>query len=89
MAFTDIVDYLSGVRGDFDDRSQRQAAGIMIKRLLKDDVVRRLFALPEQQHGEGRRRYIIEVKTKKSINKKTPGLPRVKFKPVIWTRIGV
>lgn len=89
LAFTDIVDYLSGVREDFDDRSQRQAAGIMIKRLLKDDVVRRLFALPEQQHGEGRRRYIIEVKTKKSINKKTPGLPRVKFKPVIWTRIGV
>ena len=121
LSYMDIVDYIGGVRNDFDNKLQKQAAGSLIRRLISDEVTKRFFdegRFDERQEGEGIRRqelrreefrrqsnlgvsttgesrrrhrnkYIVELKMKKNINKTTPGLHRKKFRPVLWTKIGV
>ena len=126
LSYVDIVDYIGGVRNDFDNKLQKQAAGSLIRRLISDQVTKHFFdkgRFDERQEGEGIRRqelrreerrrqtirrqsnlgvsttgesrrrhrnkYIVELKMKKNINKTTPGLHRKKFRPVLWTKIGV
>jgi hypothetical protein len=84
--YKDLLKYMTGEREEFDNTAQKKVALIFIKRLLKDDRVKEML---KDQRGEGKRkRYIVEVKMKKSISR-TPGLPRGKFKPIIWTKLGV
>ena len=126
LSYMDIVDYIGGVRNDFDNKLQKQAAGSLIRRLISDQVTKRFFdkgRFDERQEGEGIRRqelrreerrrqtirrqsnlgvsttgesrrrnknkYIVELKMKRNINRTTPGLHRKKFRPVLWTKIGV
>jgi hypothetical protein len=84
--YKDVLKYLTGEQEDFDNADHRKVALIFINRLLKDNRVKEML---KEQRGEGKRkRYIVEVKMKKSISR-TPGLPRGKFKPIIWTKLGV
>jgi hypothetical protein len=39
-------------------------------------------------HGK-RKKYMIDLKMKRNINAKTKGLVRQKYKPQLWTKLGV
>ena len=59
LSYMDIVDYIGGVRNDFDNKLQKQAAGSLIRRLISDEVTKRFFdegRFDERQEGEGIRR---------------------------------
>lgn len=64
---------------------------LLIHRLLANPGIRAM--IPEAkmaQIGHGKRKkYMIDLKMKRNINAKTKGLVRQKYKPQLWTKLGV
>jgi hypothetical protein len=90
--YRDVLGYLTGQKDINND--QKNVAGILIRRLLKDEEFKNFI----QQQGQGVRikpRYIIDTRTRnnhlnKSLKniKKTQGLIR-KFRPTLWTKVPI
>ena len=95
--FQIALKYLTGVINDISGQ-QKKAVISLINRFNTDNHIRQMMVDKIRQQGTGnKKRYIVELRMKKSINNKkgniqnnkTEGLTRrkIKFKPQLWTKI--
>jgi hypothetical protein len=90
--YRDVLGYLTGQKDISNE--QKNVAGILIRRLFKDDQIKNFV----KQEGHGiklKPRYIIDTQSRsKNYNKnikninKTQGLIR-KFRPTLWTKVPI
>jgi hypothetical protein len=88
---SDYIKVLKFLTGGADlEKWETRYAGGFIKRLQKDQTIKDLIDQSKNQEGQGkgRKRFLVQLKTKPIKEAKTKGLIR-SFKPVLWTKIPV